>query len=126
MATGTGKAGIVEDSQRFSLGQRVMLLRPDRDRIEPRFLLYHWLSPLIYEDQIISRMMGSASPHLNIGAAKCFQLRLPPLDQQQRVVKYLDEIQARVDRLQQQQQAAAEELQALLPAVLDRAFRGAL
>ncbi len=123
---GTGKAGIVEKGQRFSLGQRVMMLRPDRDKIDPRFLLYHWLSPLIYEDHIMSRMMGSASPHLNIGAAKQFPIRLPPLSQQRQLVAYLDGLQEKSDELQRNQAEVAEELQAMLPAILDRAFRGEL
>jgi type I restriction enzyme S subunit len=123
---GTGKAGIVEKGQRFSLGQRVMMLRPDPSKIEPMYLLYHWLSPLIYEDQIMSRMMGSASPHLNIGAAKKFPIRLPPLSRQRQIVTYLDRIQAKSDELRHNQVAAAEELDAMLPAILDRAFRGDL
>jgi type I restriction enzyme S subunit len=119
---GTGKAGIVEKGQRFSLGQRVMLLRPNRDRVEPKYLLYHWLSPLIYEDQIISRMKGSASPHLNIGAAKRFAIRLPSMNQQRQVVAYLDKLQAHLEEIRRQQDRAGEEIQAMLPAVLDQAF----
>ena len=93
---GTGKAGIVEEGQRFSLGQRVMMLRPDREKIEPKFLLYQWLSPLVLEDQIMGRMKGSASPHLNIGAAKVFKLRLPSLDTQRRVVAFLESVPRQV------------------------------
>jgi len=123
---GTGKAGMVEKGQRFSLGQRVMMLRPDRDKIEPKFLLYQWLSPLVFEDQIMGRMKGSASPHLNIGAAKDFKLRLPPLGQQRKVVAYLDQFRDRAKKLEQQQVTTAKELNAMLPAILDRAFRGEL
>jgi type I restriction enzyme S subunit len=123
---GTGKAGIVEEGHRFSLGQRVMMLRLDRDKIEPKYLLYQWLSPLLYEDQIMSRMKGSASPHLNIGAAKKFQIRLPPLDRQRQVVAYLDELKKKADEIGRLQGAASDELQAIMPAILDRAFRGEL
>lgn len=123
---GTGKAGLVEEGQRLSLGQRVMMLRPDTSKIEPRFLLYQWLSPLVFEEQIVGRMMGSASPHLNIGAAKQFQLRVPALDQQRRVVSYLDQLRAEADALRQQQEEAGEELDAMRPAILDRAFKGEL
>jgi type I restriction enzyme, S subunit len=123
---GTGKAAIVETGQRFSLGQRVMMLRPDRDKIDPKYLLYHELSPLIFEDQIINSVMGSASPHLNIGAARTFQIRLPPLSRRRGILAYLDDFQARANQLRQKQINAGEEIEAMLPAILDRAFRGEL
>jgi type I restriction enzyme, S subunit len=50
----------------------------------------------------------------------------PPLDEQQRIVAYLDSVQARLASLRQLQSAAGEELSALLPSVLDRAFKGEL
>ena len=49
-----------------------------------------------------------------------------PVDEQRRIVAYLDGLQARVDAVKRLQAETAAELDALLPAVLDRAFRGAL
>lgn len=121
---GTGKAGIVEDGQRFSLGQRVMMLRPDRDKIEPRYLLHYWLSPLIYEDQVANRMLGSASPHLNIGAAKTFPIRLPPLVRQRQIVSYLDRLEVQIEALRGIQESSTSELSATLPAMLRACFGG--
>src|SRR5262249_13430787 len=46
---GTGKCALVMPGQRFSLGQRVMMLRPNQDRIAPRFFLHQLLSPLVQE-----------------------------------------------------------------------------
>jgi type I restriction enzyme, S subunit len=89
-------------------------------------LLYHWLSPLIYEDQITNQMMGPASPHLNIGAAKSFRVRLPSLNLQRQVVTYLDRLQKKSEELGRQQEGATTELDAMLPAILDWAFRGKL
>lgn len=123
---GTGKAAIVESGQRFSLGQRVMMLRPDRSEVLPRYLLYQLLSPAIFEDQILQRTKGSASPHLNIGALKQFAFLLPPLCQQEYVVGYLNDVRKKLRTLKQLQAETAAELDALLPSVLDRAFSGEL
>lgn len=123
---GTGKAGIVENGQKLSLGQRVMMLRPNTGIVEPRFLLYQWLSPLIFQEQILNRMKGSASPHLNIKALRKFTFRLPPLSEQRRIVAHLDNLQAKVDRLKALQAHTSAELDALLPAILDKAFKGEL
>jgi type I restriction enzyme S subunit len=59
-------------------------------------------------------------------AIKSFNIPLPPLPEQRRIVAYLDDLQARVDAVKRLQADTAAELDALLPAVLDRAFRGAL
>jgi type I restriction enzyme S subunit len=49
-----------------------------------------------------------------------------PLTEQRRIVAYLDDLQARVDALKRLQAETAAELNALLPSVLDKAFRGEL
>ena len=48
------------------------------------------------------------------------------LDEQRRVVAYLDGLQAKVNALRELQSQSQEELDALLPSVLDRAFKGEL
>ena len=42
------------------------------------------------------------------------------------IIGYLDRVQARVDALEQLQEKSQEKLDALLPSVLDKAFRGEL
>ena len=42
------------------------------------------------------------------------------------IVAYLDSLQAKVNALRELQSASGEELPALLPSVLDRAFKGEL
>jgi len=123
---GTGKCALVLPSQRFSLGQRVMILRPNRTRILPKFFLYQLLSPLVQEHQIMPFSKGSASPHLNIGLLRRFRLRLPSLPEQRRIVTRLDAALTEMNALKRQHTETAADLDALLPAILDRAFRGEL
>lgn len=120
---GTGKAGIVEEGQKMSLGQRVMQVRPDSSKILPQFLLYQWLSPTIQQEHIVPLSKGSASPHLNIGAIKKFPIVLPPIEEQRRIVSHLDNLVAKVDTLKHHQAETARELDAMLPSILDKAFR---
>ena len=51
---------------------------------------------------------------------------LPTFTEQRRIVSYLDGLQAKLYRVKALQAQTAAELNALLPAVLDRAFRGKL
>ena len=123
---GTGKVAIVEKGQKFSLGQRVMMLRPNPDIVQPKYFLYQMLSPFIHEEQILPLSKGSASPHLNIGSLRNFRFVLHPLDEQRRIVAHLDVVQTKVDELRRLQAETQEELAALMPSILDRAFKGEL
>ncbi|HEY9625913.1 MAG TPA: restriction endonuclease subunit S [Coleofasciculaceae cyanobacterium] len=123
---GTGKAAIVEKGQRFSLGQRVMMLRPDSNKVLPKFCLYQILSPFLQEEQILPRCAGSASPHLNIGDLRKFRFLLPPMLEQQQIVDHLDELRDKANRMKSERESALKEFDALLPAILDKAFKGEL
>jgi type I restriction enzyme S subunit len=46
--------------------------------------------------------------------------------EQRRIVTYLDELQAKADALKAQQAQSAVALDALLPSILDKAFKGEL
>lgn len=54
------------------------------------------------------------------------QVSFPSLPEQYRIVAYLDGLQAKVDALKTLQERTGAELDALLPSVLDKAFRGEL
>ncbi|MBW2329667.1 MAG: restriction endonuclease subunit S [Deltaproteobacteria bacterium] len=51
---------------------------------------------------------------------------VPPIEEQRQIVEHLEGLQARTDRLKALQAQTAAELDALLPSVLDRAFKGKL
>lgn len=123
---GTGKCALVEREQRFSLGQRVMMIRPNTAKVRPRFFLYQLLSPTIQEDHIRPLSKGSASPHLNIGALRRFPFALPTLEVQDRVIAGLNNLQTQLNAATVLQQQTAAELAAMLPAILDKAFKGDL
>jgi type I restriction enzyme, S subunit len=57
---------------------------------------------------------------------KQMPVTLPPLPEQRRIVAELDALQAQVDALKRLQAETAAELDALLPAILDKAFKGEL
>jgi len=48
------------------------------------------------------------------------------LDEQRRIVAYLDGLQAKVNGLREVQSAGEEELSALMASILDKAFRSEL
>ena len=80
----------------------------------------------IQNEQIQPKCMGSASPHLNIGDLKRFKFLLPSILEQEEIVTYLDNLQVQINTLRTLQTQTATELDALLPAILDKAFKGEL
>ena len=67
-----------------------------------------------------------AQPTLNVRQLEQTPIPLVPLEEQHRIVAYLDSLQAKIDALKHLQAQTQAELDALLPSVLDRAFKGEL
>ena len=65
-------------------------------------------------------------PKLNRKQLFGFRFSHPPLPEQRRIVSALDALQAEVAALKRLQAETATELDALLPAILDKAFKGEL
>ncbi|HEX5399508.1 MAG TPA: restriction endonuclease subunit S [Verrucomicrobiae bacterium] len=68
----------------------------------------------------------TTQPNINLGNLQRLKVHVPPLAEQRRIVAELDALQAEVDALKRLQAETAAELEALLPALLDRAFKGEL
>jgi type I restriction enzyme S subunit len=103
-----------------------MMLRPDKSRVLPQFFLHQLLSPVIQEDHILPLSKGSASPHLNIGALRRFPFILPSLSEQEELVRKLNALQSKARGIKLLQSETAAELDAMIPSILDKAFRGGL
>ena len=73
----------------------------------------------IYARATGTTVKGIASKRLRLIA-----LPIPPLQDQQRIVNHLDVLRHRIEAMKKLQAKATAELDALLPSVLDKAFRG--
>jgi len=68
----------------------------------------------------------AAQPVVSQKKINPMRIPVPPLPEQRRIVAELDALQAEVDTLKRLQAETAAELEALLPSILDRAFKGEL
>lgn len=107
------------------LTQRLMLLRAENRVIQGRYLL-HFLNSPCFADQIMASGRGQTHPHIRVGDAPHFLLPLPPMEQQVKIVAELDALQSKLDSVKALQTETAAELDAMLPAILDKAFKGEL
>ena len=100
-------------------------LRPDQDVVDPDLLVYFLASKQSHA-AFAERVQGATRPRVNTKHVKTYQLGLPPLPEQRRIV-------ARLDAIEAHRRAAKEKLDQL-PDLLDRyrqsvlaaAFRGDL
>ncbi len=120
-----GRPCYVDTDEEFSFFVSVALIKPLRDRLDGRFLV-HLLNSSWIKDRMIDKSRGDMIPHIVLREIRAFPVPLPPLDEQQRIVSELDALQANVDAVKSRQTETAAELDAMLPAILDKAFKGEL
>lgn len=105
---------------------KLMRLRPDRSKMIPDFLVFALCSRNVREQVEVIGKTTAGNIGISGANAKSFQVPVPPICEQHRIVAELDALQAQVDALKKLQTETATELDALLPSVLDKAFKGEL
>jgi type I restriction enzyme, S subunit len=78
------------------------------------------------KERMAAKSRGDMIPHIVLKEIRNFPIPTPPIDDQRRIVAYLDGLQAKLDALKRHQAETAAKLDALMPSILDRAFRGEL
>lgn len=75
---------------------------------------------------IKSGTIVTAIPGINRDSIYEKEIAFPSIDKQQRIIKYLDNLQSKIYDLRRIQSETQKELVALLPSILDKAFKGEL
>ena len=106
-----GNAAIIQKGQIVCLGQRVVLLKPNKDLVDPNFLVYYLLSNEV-QHRLRIQANGAVVAHLNVADIRNLTISLPPLYEQKRIGKSLKIIDDKIDlnrrindNLEQQAQA---------------------
>jgi type I restriction enzyme S subunit len=84
------------------------------------------LQSSLIQRQIEEITKSTAQPSLSMKTIRQLKLPVPPLSEQQQIVAYMDKLQAKVDALERLQTETTAEIVALLPSILDKAFKGGL
>lgn len=112
-----GIAAILPTNVAACLGQRMMLLRPNRAVATPEFLWASMNSVAVYR-QATAEVGGSTSPHVNVRAVRRFSVLRPPIDKQRRYSQLCE----RAMRVRVAQLASCEEADTLFSALVSRLF----
>jgi type I restriction enzyme, S subunit len=121
----TGVAHRVDTDKDFSIWVHVALLKLDKDKVCDGFV-EHMLNAPSSKAQALEYTHGSSNKDLGLTRMCNILFPVPPISDQGHIVGYLDGLQSKLDALKRHQAETAAELDALLPAVLERSFRGEL
>jgi type I restriction enzyme S subunit len=103
--------------------QNVAAIHVTKTDHSPRFV-YWWLFANYQKSRATET--GTAQPALSADRVKQMAIPLPARGQQEQIVAQLDALQLKVDAVKGLQTEIAAELDAMLPAILDKAFKGEL
>jgi type I restriction enzyme S subunit len=121
-----GKVAIVpNDYPKWSINQAIALFRP-RPQLDRNFLYYLLCSGVPYAE-ILSETRGSAGQS-NISLSQCRELLLPlpPLSEQQEIVRRVEKLFAFADQIEARLRQAQTYVDRLTQSLLAKAFRGEL
>jgi type I restriction enzyme S subunit len=121
-----GKCAVFDEEGEFSFASYLIRLRLDMGKANPHLVASYINSPAGRAYMFKERKQMTGQANVNATKLKALPISLPTLTEQNRIVAELDAFQAEVDALKRLQSETSAELDALLPSILDQAFKGEL
>ena len=83
-----GNVAIIKNGEKVCLGQRTVLLRPDKTKVYPDYLAYYLLAPQ-QQYGLLGTANGATVAHVNIPVIKTLPVSLPPIEEQKKAADIL-------------------------------------
>jgi type I restriction enzyme S subunit len=83
--TRIGEAALMPDGVQACLGRRMALLRPNRSSVDPRFLLYFYLSPGFQRTIAKHTIHGATVSRIGLATMPDWEIEIPDLEEQHAV-----------------------------------------
>ena len=119
-----GEACIIPVGMTICMGQRIMLIRLVEGTFNSRFFLYTLLAPDLM-DRVQDKPVGATVEHLRVGGVETLLVPVPPLAEQNRIVKKVDELMALCDNLKADLAKARQRHRQLALTLIDSALKAA-
>ncbi len=92
-----GEVGLIPEEHKAVLGQRTVLICPDRSKVDPRYLHFLLISPDVQAD-MLGKATGSTVEHLNMSDIRALPLpELPPLPEQRSIARVLGGLDDKIE-----------------------------
>jgi type I restriction enzyme S subunit len=124
--TRLGQAAIIPKGLECCLGRRMGLVRCDRSKIEPRFLLYQYLAKPLQDFLRSKTVKGATVDRISIKEFPAFEVRIAPLAEQRKIVSELDSFAENCTALEEKYRRKMISVANLKQSILLKAFSGEL
>jgi type I restriction enzyme S subunit len=122
-----GRCSVVPvEASGWLINYHIIRVALDQERVDSRFI--HWTiqASRDVEGYLEDKIRGATREGVNSKIVAQLPCRVPSLCEQRRVVAELDSLQIQVEAMKKLQTETTSELDALLPSILDKAFKGEL
>lgn len=121
-----GNIAVIPENVEVCLGQRTVLIRPQKDKFESKYLAYLILSKDV-QKHLLSHSRGATVEHVNMKDIRAFKIyNLIPCTEQQVIVQKLDILSEQCKTLENNYQKTIAQCEELKKALLAKAFNGEL
>ena len=107
-----GNVAIIKNGQKFCLGQRTVLIRPNPKYVSPDFLNYFLLAPP-QQYGLLGNANGATVAHVNLPTIRELKITLPPIETQRRIADILSAYDDLIENNQKQIKLLEEAAQRL-------------
>lgn len=107
-----GNVALIKKGQKVCLGQRTVLIRPDRNKVDAGFLAYYILSPE-QQYKLLGSANGATVAHINLPIIRELTVDLPELPIQKKISKILSDYDDLIENNQKQIKLLEEAAQRL-------------
>ena len=112
-----------EKTRRTTFQKSVAILKPIKSHLDPRFLAFYLAAAIRHIEE---SSQGTAQKNLLLRDLRNLVLFLPPLAEQQEIVRRVEALFALADQIEARFHAAQTQIDKLTPSLLAKAFRGEL
>lgn len=119
---GVGKINFAPNVE-AAIGRQLMAIRPDQSELLSEFVYFFLLHRFKHFQSIAT---ATTVPGFKKSNVEELEIPIPPISEQHNIVAHLDAMQSKLAALQRHQAETAAELDALMPSILERAFKGEL
>ncbi len=120
-----GETAIVSDNLVFSADRNLAAIRLTENGANPRFVQYILNAP-VWRDIMKKGSGSTAQPHLYLKDIRALTIPLPPLSEQQEIVRRIAALFSFADSIEAKVAAAREKTEKLRQSILAKAFSGEL
>ena len=107
-----GNVALIQKDEKVCLGQRTVLIRPDKSKVNPAYLTYTLLAPK-QQYNLLSTANVATVAHVNLPTIRNLKLDIPNIETQHRIASILSRYDSLIENYQKQIKLLEEAAQRL-------------